>query len=607
VIPLLTPGSTLPESSGGSAGSARMVDEVAGRGVPRSASDAGGRDGPGRPADGTRFSAVLLALASIGTPFHQPPASAGLSSGLPRHEPVLGPEVFVGDEVAVGAVGAEDVEGADGDAPAGGREGVGGSERVDERDHFVRDMDMAGGTLVAVAPHPDRHATFADGDEPIADVLLIAEVDVVRTMPENASLDAGAADASEGPDIASGVVSTGLVSDTVTLDKGMLRRMSPEFVSRLERVAERMWNEHGARVDVVEGYRTQDRQEGLFAQGRTAEGPVVTWTTRSLHTTGAAADIYLDGGPVSPQQAVLLARVASEEGLRTLYPFDSGHIQLGGADDLAGPEGALPRRGPATPGQTVRPQTGVARVAPVARPARRARPGGMAMNDLGNDASPLQASGEDVSLPVERASPSSEGSQRSSVASPPPSPLPPATPAGVVAAPAADAPSAVTPQNTTLVADMVPVTQPADLSHLEAPDGPAYRRLHLPIDGLTGASLDIGVRPGSVDAMLNVSDPQLAGELRRSLHELRQVLSERGIDARGLAVRLVGEVVSEASSHQADAVVVRAGNEASTTGFSSDSKGGRQERFEERFEERPERRDHPSHSRDDRQKEGKDD
>jgi D-alanyl-D-alanine dipeptidase len=42
---------------------------------------------------------------------------------------------------------------------------------------------------------------------------------------------------------------------------------------------------------VVEGLRTKQRQEGLYAQGRTKAGKIVTWTMKSKHIDGLAVDI----------------------------------------------------------------------------------------------------------------------------------------------------------------------------------------------------------------------------------------------------------------------------------------------------------------------------
>lgn len=44
-------------------------------------------------------------------------------------------------------------------------------------------------------------------------------------------------------------------------------------------------------IFVTETYRSQDRQEWLYAQGRMRSGPIVTWTKNSNHTSGMAWDI----------------------------------------------------------------------------------------------------------------------------------------------------------------------------------------------------------------------------------------------------------------------------------------------------------------------------
>lgn len=46
---------------------------------------------------------------------------------------------------------------------------------------------------------------------------------------------------------------------------------------------------------VVEGRRSAARQRDLYAQGRTSEGPVVTWTRVSKHQAGLAFDLGFKG------------------------------------------------------------------------------------------------------------------------------------------------------------------------------------------------------------------------------------------------------------------------------------------------------------------------
>lgn len=601
-----------------------------------------GEDGPAsRPSEGTPFPTVLLALASIATPVH------GMTTHSARPAPVLSP-------------------------PTG--EALG---------HEV-------------------HAEV--GAPPVA---AVAEPGVVDVNDE--------------------VLLEGLVADTVTLDPVMVRRLSQDFVPRLERVASRMWEEHGLRIDIVEGYRPQSRQNELFAQGRTAEGPVVTWTRRSLHTAGAAVDVFVDGGPVRPEQAVLLARVASEEGLRTLYPFDSGHIQLDRGRATDGPEGDLGHtlRSSSTVGGT-EPNRGVAPVAPVARPARPARPGGMAsIEDVevggspnGERAVPPATTGtrattatSQVEVAVAASDPRSrirdttreagaslprhsgqvvvgEGSAVSHASSGPGiareravgsteadapprvaerplnGPNPPRAlghgtsaggPDGALSdarsRSAADAGSRPTPGHGGSVAadaaraaaghgadgpashasDGNPVdprsalvssanpghaastesttrpeaaTRPGARAMLHEPfessQSYAYRRLHLPIDGVGGrASLDVGIRPGGVDASVSVSDPNLAEQLRGSLHELRHALAERGIDSRSLAIRLTADAAVDATSVAQEASPGR-GSDGSTSSSSDGRRNASDRLHDERERDGRSRADRDQSTKEDR-------
>ena len=47
----------------------------------------------------------------------------------------------------------------------------------------------------------------------------------------------------------------------------------------------------GLRVRITETYRSQERQNELYAQGRTKSGSIVTWTKKSRHTSRRAWDI----------------------------------------------------------------------------------------------------------------------------------------------------------------------------------------------------------------------------------------------------------------------------------------------------------------------------
>ena len=65
--------------------------------------------------------------------------------------------------------------------------------------------------------------------------------------------------------------------------------LDPELQEKLARVMARMREETGHDVKVTETYRSQERQDAaLFAQGRDAAGPVVTWTAQFETRAGPA-------------------------------------------------------------------------------------------------------------------------------------------------------------------------------------------------------------------------------------------------------------------------------------------------------------------------------
>ena len=59
----------------------------------------------------------------------------------------------------------------------------------------------------------------------------------------------------------------------------------------LRRVVERAIELTAVDFTVIEGLRTLERQQALYAQGRTKPGKVVTWTVNSRHLEGAAVDL----------------------------------------------------------------------------------------------------------------------------------------------------------------------------------------------------------------------------------------------------------------------------------------------------------------------------
>lgn len=83
-----------------------------------------------------------------------------------------------------------------------------------------------------------------------------------------------------------------MTQDQVQRANRDLAKLAPFFLERLK-VALRECIAHGYPVDLFEGYRSPDRQDWLYDQGRTRPGKVITnaraW--QSWHQFGLAADI----------------------------------------------------------------------------------------------------------------------------------------------------------------------------------------------------------------------------------------------------------------------------------------------------------------------------
>ncbi|RMH22214.1 MAG: hypothetical protein D6701_01605, partial [Gemmatimonadetes bacterium] len=210
-----------------------------------------------------------------------------------------------------------------GDAPKGSRADV--PAAVDASGGFPPATDPQALAGAVPAPHssgvlPELERADASGPEPGA------SVDAPRRGPSTRTDEVGSV--RSGADAPAPVDARAL---------GVV----PELAARLNRVIERMWREEGHRVEVVEGYRSPERQAALYRQGRETPGPIVTWTTESRHSLGAAADVRIDGGWTDRDAFEAFQRIAREEGLATLGARDPGHVEL--------PEG-LARGAGRTPG-----------------------------------------------------------------------------------------------------------------------------------------------------------------------------------------------------------------------------------------------------------------
>jgi peptidoglycan L-alanyl-D-glutamate endopeptidase CwlK len=128
-----------------------------------------------------------------------------------------------------------------------------------------------------------------------------------------------------------------------------LAHVRPELAAVVRRVLARA-EEQGVRAIVVQGLRTEEEQARLYAQGRTAPGPIVTLAATAeatAHGRGAAVDLAILDSAGRPSwdiwtlplyEAVgLLAEAAGLEwGGRFTRP-DRPHLQLAGWRELPFP------------------------------------------------------------------------------------------------------------------------------------------------------------------------------------------------------------------------------------------------------------------------------
>jgi hypothetical protein len=331
-----------------------------------------------------------------------------------------------------------------------------------------------------------------------------------------------------------------------------LDAVDPELRARIARVAERMQREFGHEVRVVEGVRSQARQDALYAQGRTAPGPVVTWTRDSAHRDGHAVDVTIDGGYDNPEAFRRLSRIAREEGLRSLGPRDPGHLELSSehpgigapVTDSASQASADPVASPARVAQVA----AVASVAGVASVARTA--------SLARVAAP--ASSRSIAATATQAS--TTGAARTDASRSSDDPRSSATPAPGVGARVEDALARLTPSLAGARDDSVPVAAPAALSGVDmaarleavarvrdAQASQPLSRLVMEVPDASGGvdRIAVQMRGGRVDASLAIADPMAASRLASRGDILAQALESRGYEAGTLQVRASGMLAPE--------------------------------------------------------------
>lgn len=286
--------------------------------------------------------------------------------------------------------------------------------------------------------------------------------------------------------------------------------LHPTFATRLDRVIDRMRQEFGHNVQVVEGYRSQERQNTLYDQGRTAPGPVVTWTKSSKHTLGLAADVTIDGTYDNTIGYQRLAQIASEEGLRTLGARDPGHIELAASISTqsklhTGVAPASLRQMPSSRTSDVAEVATVAKVAEVADVAK-------------------------VVLPVTAA-------LHSAPAHAHPPALPPLAPPSAPSLPA----------NTEAAARAERVIETRDVSATRP-----MSQITLKIDNENGGTdhVRVNVRGSAVDTTITLEDQRQAERLSQRVGELHTSLERRGLEAEVVRINTTREYDRHTPTHR---------------------------------------------------------
>jgi len=357
-----------------------------------------------------------------------------------------------------------------------------------------------------------------------------------------------------------------------------LSALDPAFREKLEKVMERLRTEFGHTVTVVETARSQSRQEQLYAQGRSAPGPVVTWTKNSRHTKGMAADLMVDGAWDNPDGYAHLAALARDEGLRTLGARDPGHVEMpgdgsvsgrtlesllndlqgGDGDDARTVRGALQRDGDARDARlaqvaSVAQVARVSQVATVASVAAVARPGAAARESSapgGESSSPLA---------VSTAAPLLTGSD------------------------VGNAIRTAAPVGNVNMADRI--SQLMDLQATQSARPLNSVLLRVQNESGMEDQLRIDARGTTVGARLGIGNVQQAAALTESVGELRAALERRGLTTEGLRVQPASRPTDSATFARAAAPVLelaatRAAADAQMQGGSRDQAGRDQQQRE---------------------------
>jgi hypothetical protein len=437
-----------------------------------------------------------------------------------------------------------------------------------------------------------------------AGILAGAMTPAERSAPKPKPKESDASGGNAAGSATGATANAGAANDATSRVQRDLSRLAPQFRGPLERLIQRMQSEFGRQVSVVETTRDQARQDALFAQGRTTPGPVVTWTKSSLHLTGLAADVVIDGTYGDPKAYEQLAQVAREEGLRTLGPMDPGHVEFaatGGARAhvvAANIAGAGTAPGASAQIATVAAVAQVAQVAQVAEVAQVARvatvaapalPGGIQGEGSGvadgtsGDSSARGAGALDANGSAPSARGTAWATHATAPATQPPAAMNAAAEAGATdpdksghksegAEPgrhesASGNGSHRTDVTSALLSGAPSTASTNALRHVGALGGADVaeriaRVLQLQSDGASRPlshvvlRLDdgdgnpdlirVGVRGSGVDATLALRDPAVAGRLEAQIGELHQALGRHGLTGESLQVQLLASEALDA-------------------------------------------------------------
>jgi len=111
-----------------------------------------------------------------------------------------------------------------------------------------------------------------------------------------------------------------------------INELNPQMKEKVEKLLQ-LAKENGLNVKVFETYRSQERQDELYAQGRTKPGRKVTWTRNSRHKKREAVDmVFIDknGNYTWSGDWNKLIDLGKECKLYSLAPLEKAHFQDNG-------------------------------------------------------------------------------------------------------------------------------------------------------------------------------------------------------------------------------------------------------------------------------------